>query len=159
MGALKMAEGVEGVNLASLDIQQLQQLKKQLEGECEEFSNSITSLKYAQARYEESNEALAAIIPENAGKKMLVPLTNSLYCAGSLGSTETVMVDIGTGYVVEKPVAKASEFFARKKEFCVTNVNKVQELLSAKQKNMESVSIVCQNKIAAESGGVSTGIA
>ena len=32
---------------------------------------------------------------------MLVPLTQSLYVPGELASTETVLVDIGTGYFVE----------------------------------------------------------
>ena len=32
---------------------------------------------------------------------MLVPLTQSLYVPGELASTDTVLVDIGTGYFVE----------------------------------------------------------
>jgi prefoldin subunit 5 len=31
----------------------------------------------------------------------MLPLTPSLYVNGSVASTETVMVDIGTGYFVE----------------------------------------------------------
>lgn len=33
---------------------------------------------------------------------MLVPLTNSLYVRGELSDTETVMVDVGTGFLIEK---------------------------------------------------------
>merc|ERR1712072_931265 len=117
------------------------------------------NLKYAQGKYEESNEALGAVIPENEGKKMLVPLTTSLYCSGTLGKTEKVMVDIGTGYLVEKAPEKASDFFGRKKEFCATNISKVQQLLANKRKNQESVSIILQQKIAAETGGVGGGVA
>jgi prefoldin subunit 5 len=32
---------------------------------------------------------------------MLVPLTQSLYAPGRLGKTDSVLVDIGTGYFVE----------------------------------------------------------
>merc|ERR1711990_135753 len=123
-----------------------------LAAEVDQFQNSITSLKYAQARYEESSESLCAIAGPNEGKKMLVPLTNSLYSSGNLGSTETVMVDIGTGYLVEKTPEHAKEFFGRKREFCVDNINKVQQLLAGKKKNLESVSIMLNQKIAAESG-------
>ena len=57
---------------------------------------------------------------------MLVPLTNSLYCNGTLGACDKVMVDIGTGYIVEKSPEKAKEFFGRKREFCIDNINKVR---------------------------------
>jgi len=92
------------------------------------------------------------------GKAMLVPLTNSLYCSGTLGTSETVLVDIGTGYLVEKAPDKAKEFFGRKREFCTDNINKVQQLLAGKRKNLESVSILVQQKMAGASGGVAANI-
>ena len=38
----------------------------------------------------------------NPGKDILVPLTTSLYVPGKLASTELVLVDVGTGFYVEK---------------------------------------------------------
>ena len=38
----------------------------------------------------------------HTGKQVLVPLTSSLYVPGRLSDTETVVVDIGTGYYVKK---------------------------------------------------------
>jgi prefoldin alpha subunit len=35
------------------------------------------------------------------GKKMLVPLTASLYVPGTLDEADKVLVDIGTGYFIE----------------------------------------------------------
>lgn len=35
-------------------------------------------------------------------KEILVPLTNSLYVKGNLSSPDKVLVDIGTGFYVEK---------------------------------------------------------
>jgi prefoldin alpha subunit len=37
-----------------------------------------------------------------ADKKVLIPLTSSLYVPGKIKDTENVIVDIGTGYFVEK---------------------------------------------------------
>ena len=37
-------------------------------------------------------------------KNVLIPLTSSLYVPGKLKTTETVIVDIGTGYFVEKVI-------------------------------------------------------
>ena len=39
---------------------------------------------------------------KSQGKKLLVPLTNSLYVDGELAETDKVIVDIGTGYYAEK---------------------------------------------------------
>jgi len=36
------------------------------------------------------------------GKPILVPLTTSLYVPGTLADSENVIVDIGTGFYVEK---------------------------------------------------------
>lgn len=71
-------------------------------------------------------EALDAIKPENKGevtltavtassgvadplslarrtdKKILIPLTSSLYVPGRIKDTQNVLVDVGTGYFVEK---------------------------------------------------------
>lgn len=33
---------------------------------------------------------------------MLVPLTNSLYVKGELSNTDSVLVDVGTGFLIEK---------------------------------------------------------
>lgn len=37
-----------------------------------------------------------------ADKRVLIPLTSSLYVPGRIKDTENVLVDIGTGYFVEK---------------------------------------------------------
>lgn len=43
-----------------------------------------------------------AITHELLGKTILVPLTNSLYVPGKLSDPDHVIVDIGTGYYVQK---------------------------------------------------------
>jgi hypothetical protein len=39
---------------------------------------------------------------ENDEKPILVPLTSSLYVPGKMADIDTYMVDVGTGYFVEK---------------------------------------------------------
>lgn len=36
------------------------------------------------------------------GKDILIPMTTSLYVPGKMAETEKVIVDVGTGYFVEK---------------------------------------------------------
>lgn len=39
---------------------------------------------------------------DETDKKILIPLTSSLYIPGRIKDTENVLVDVGTGYFVEK---------------------------------------------------------
>jgi len=48
---------------------------------------------------------------EILGKKMLVPLTASLYVPGTLDDADKVLVDIGTGYFVEVSWLQLAVFF------------------------------------------------
>jgi prefoldin alpha subunit len=45
---------------------------------------------------------LSVIDSAGIEKPILVPLTSSLYVPGSLADTENVIVDVGTGFYVEK---------------------------------------------------------
>ena len=53
-------------------------------------------------RFQESSESLQRCGEGNGGKDILVPLTGSMYVPGKLSDTEKVVVEIGTGYYVEK---------------------------------------------------------
>ena len=45
---------------------------------------------------------LCTMLIIGTGKPLLVPLTTSLYVPGSLADAENIMVDVGTGFYVEK---------------------------------------------------------
>lgn len=45
---------------------------------------------------------------ESRGKRILVPLTSSLYVPGRITDPEHMVVDIGTGYYVKKVRRKSS---------------------------------------------------
>lgn len=47
-------------------------------------------------------ETKAKVAIQTGSKSVLVPLTNSLYVSGELTSTDTVLVDVGTGFMIEK---------------------------------------------------------
>jgi prefoldin alpha subunit len=59
-------------------------------------------LKQAQNRFSDCIDSCKAINAANDNKTILVPLTSSLYVPGKLANVEKVVVDIGTGYYVEK---------------------------------------------------------
>ena len=44
----------------------------------------------------------ALVYTDQQGKSILVPLTSSLYVPGTLKNAGKVLVDVGTGYYIEK---------------------------------------------------------
>lgn len=58
---------LQQVDLTQLNLQQLTQLKQQLDQELVVFQDSLQSLKMAQTRFQESNECLDKFTPEAKG--------------------------------------------------------------------------------------------
>lgn len=50
----------------------------------------------------------------SVGRQMLVPLNQSLYVPGKIVDADKLLVDIGTGYFVEKGLTQTKEYLDRK---------------------------------------------
>lgn len=90
--------------------------------ELEHLTSSFAQLKQAQAKFNACAENVTQVAPPNAStflaslvravhhsryspctdNTILVPLTTSLYVPGNLSDPEHVIVDVGTGYFVQK---------------------------------------------------------
>ena len=84
------------------------------------------------------------------GTPILVPLTPSLYVPGQLASTETVLVDIGTGFYVEKTPPAAQDFYRRKVEELTKNLGDLEKIVQGKQQNLGVVEDVLRRKVMEE---------
>lgn len=136
------------MDITQLSLEQLQSIRKALNDEIQMITSSFGNLKVAHSRYGHSVEALAELKkPENANKDVFVPLTSSLYIPGKLSDVQNVLVDIGTGFYVERPLADANRFVEQKQEMLQTNLDLLQKQLIAKKRDLESVSIVFQAKL------------
>jgi prefoldin alpha subunit len=78
---------------------------------------------------------------------MLVPLTSSLYIPGKLQDIKKVMVDIGTGYYVEKSVTDADAFLKGKCAYLQKNLAMVHENVIAMKKQIAQVGAVIQQRV------------
>ena len=58
-------------------------------------------LQAAVRRFAQAGRAVKSLAEKEEGTDTLVPLTGSLYVNGKLGSTDKVLIDIGTGYYLE----------------------------------------------------------
>ena len=66
---------------------------------------------------------------------MLVPLTPSVYVAGRLAEQDKVLVDIGTGYFVEKNCKGADEYYVRKVKYLQEQLNILGQVLADKRQS------------------------
>nr|XP_020448621.1 prefoldin subunit 5 [Monopterus albus] len=135
------------VNLTDLSLPQLEGLKTQLDQEIEFLTSSIGQLKVAQTKYVEAKDSLNVLNKNNKGKELLVPLTSSMYVPGTLNDVEHVLVDVGTGYYVEKNVEDSKAFFKRKIDFLTKQIEKIQPPLQEKHAMKQAVIEVMNAKI------------
>lgn len=133
--------------VAELPLPQLEVLKNQLDQEVEFLSSSITQLKVVQTKYVEAKDCLNVLNKSNEGKDLLVPLTSSMYVPGKLSDVERVLIDVGTGYYVEKTADDAREFFKRKIDFLTKQMEKIQPALQEKHAMKQAVVEMMSQKI------------
>uniref|UniRef100_A0A3P9K5I1 Prefoldin subunit 5 n=1 Tax=Oryzias latipes TaxID=8090 RepID=A0A3P9K5I1_ORYLA len=128
------------VNLTDLSLPQLEGLKGQLDQEVEFLTSSIGQFKVVQTKYVEAKDSLNVLTENNkAAEQMYVP--------GTLNDVEHVLVDVGTGYYVEKNVKDSKEFFKRKIDFLTKQIEKIQPTLQEKHGMKQAVIEVMNMKL------------
>ncbi|VAH16570.1 unnamed protein product [Triticum turgidum subsp. durum] len=75
-----------------------------------------------------SVEQLKALKEQTDLEKLLVPLTASLYVPGTLDDAEKVLVDVGTGYYIEKTMTQGKEYCERKINLLKSNFDELLEV-------------------------------
>tara|TARA_B110001452_G_scaffold194785_1_gene164791 strand:- start:1122 stop:1430 length:309 start_codon:yes stop_codon:yes gene_type:complete len=80
---------------------------------------------------------------------MLVPVTSSLYVPGETTKLDTVLVDVGTGYYLEKSLPEAQAFLDRKIHLIMGQAGKVGQALQIKQQGLQSTVQAMNAKIMA----------
>ncbi|KAF8585236.1 Prefoldin alpha subunit, partial [Ramaria rubella] len=142
-----MASQPQQVNVADLDLPQLADVKRQLDEELTHLTNSFAQLKQAQGKFKACVENVKEIKHENKNKTILVPLTNSLYVPGKLSDPDHVIVDVGTGYYVQKTHAQALVHYQNKVDYVRGNLETLQNTIEKKQDNLNYLMNVMQSKM------------
>lgn len=89
-----------------------------------------------------------------------MPLTSSLYVPGKLADTEHVIVDVGTGFYVEKATEDAQKFYNGKVEELGKNMKDLENIVNGKANNLRTVEEVLRQKmLAGQQGGQTSGSA
>ncbi|KAH6591952.1 hypothetical protein BASA50_008352 [Batrachochytrium salamandrivorans] len=126
----------QAIKLEDLPVQQLQAVRQQLEEEIQMLTQSFTQLKQAQAKFSQCVESLKPLAePKNEAKAIL------------LSDIHKVIVDVGTGYLVEKSVEDATDFYKRKVEFLKTNLLGLQDTVVQRRNQRASVINMIEAKV------------
>ncbi|TPX30961.1 hypothetical protein SmJEL517_g05603 [Synchytrium microbalum] len=134
------------IDIGQLPVHQLQAIKTQMEQEIQMLTNSFAQLRQAQAKFTESIEVLAPV-KGNSGKAILVPLTSSLYVPGEIGDDNKVIVDVGTGYFVEKSIPDAQEFYKRKVGYIKTRLDELQATINDRRNSHTVLMDIIRSKL------------
>ncbi|RKP00287.1 hypothetical protein CXG81DRAFT_13418 [Caulochytrium protostelioides] len=132
----------QGIDLTKIPLPQLQSVRQQMEEEFQHLMSSYASLKQAQVKYRDGHDALTVFTEKNRDAPILVPMTNSLYVPGKLSSVDKVIVDVGTGYYMEKEIGEAKDFYLRKSDFLRGNLEKLQATIVQRQDQLKAISEV-----------------
>lgn len=70
-----------------------------------------------------------------------------MYVTGKLADTDTVIVDIGTGYYAQKDIQGAKDYFKRRVNYVTEQMEKIQQIGIEKSKIREAIMDVMEMKI------------
>jgi len=137
------------------------------------LTNSYQNLRVAQQKFKDcvvsvkdgvagSAQGMCSPSLQNVGqiidnvtldKTLLVPLTSSLYVPGKLASTSHVLVDVGTGFYVEKTTDDALTFYNGKIEELAGNIKELENVVNGKANNLRMIEEVLRQKMLVQQQG------
>jgi len=137
------------IDLATLSVEQLLQLRKQVEGDLKTLANNIGTLKMAHERYTASLEAVQALA--GPSQPLLVPLSSSMYIPGRTTGDDKVMIDIGTGFFVRLPCKQAQGILQRKIDYVARNIGAFTQQLENQRETLQRIVAATQRTIQQQS--------
>ncbi|PQE24580.1 prefoldin subunit protein [Rutstroemia sp. NJR-2017a WRK4] len=142
----------QAIDLSTLSTPQLTQVKKQLDDELEHLTSSFQQLRAAQAKFRECLRSIATGVTG----AVEVPLTTSLYVPGKLADTENVIVDVGTGFYVEKSTKDATKFYEAKVDELGNNLKDLETIVQNKSNSLRMVEDVLRQKVLSSGGATAS---
>ncbi|ONH64966.1 Prefoldin subunit 5 [Cyberlindnera fabianii] len=136
------------IDITKLEPEQIIQLRKQFESELEHFTTSLDALNMALTKFRECVRNIKQVGDKSSeGKQILVPLSGSLYVPGKIKDNDKFLVDVGTGYFVEKNAEDAVKFYEAKIKQLNSDSLKVTDIIKEKSATIQRVDQVLREKV------------
>ncbi|KMZ71115.1 putative prefoldin subunit 5 [Zostera marina] len=133
--------------MEKMSIEQLKAVKEQSDMEVGLLQDSVNNIRTAATRLEKASAALQDLSLHPQGKKMLVPLTSSLYVSGTLDDADKVLIDVGTGYFIEKTMHDGRDYCERKINLLKSNYDELIDIAGKKKNVADEVGLVLQTRL------------
>lgn len=134
------------VEISHLQPQQLMELRKQTELEIQHFTQSLQALQTAQSKLQDCMNTIDNM-ELTLNENLLVPMTSSLYLPGKAVSKNEYLVDIGTGYFVEKNAKDAKQVYQKKLTKLGEDSKKLRDILVLKNESINNINMVLRKKV------------
>ena len=108
---------------------------------------AMSQLKSSSEKLVNSKLALASLQRAAEGTRMLVSITSSLYVPGETTQLSNVLIDVGTGYYIEKSGPEAQAFLDRKIHLITGQAYKVAQAMQIKQESLQGTVRAMNSKI------------
>ncbi|KAL4428154.1 hypothetical protein ABPG75_002243 [Micractinium tetrahymenae] len=137
----------EQVPISSLSPQQLLDLRQSLEQEVQGMAQNGLTLQSTAAKFGAAGQAVEYLQDQKQGQPVLLPLTESLYVSGTLESVETVLLEVGTGYYVERDVAGGIDYCRRKVNLVRDKMEQLSALIKQQQEALAQIDALLDAKM------------
>lgn len=141
----------QAVDASGLSLQQLAEVRKQLEAEVDHLSESSVEIRRVLAKFMDCSQSVKQVSTQaQDGAEIMVPITQSLYVPGRMENTGKFLVDVGTNYYVEKTGDDTVKFFDNKVGTLSKNLVDIDKLLKEKASMLRGLDAVYKEKFQAE---------
>ncbi|KAI5969125.1 GIM5 [Candida margitis] len=134
------------IDLNSLPPQQLVELRKNIDQEINHFTQSLQALQTAQLKLKDCITSINNLEKSKADE-MLIPLSSSLYIPGKAVTKQDYLVDIGTGYYVEKKAEDAKKVYDTKIKKLDDDAKKLKDILVQKNELLNGLNLILRRKV------------
>ena len=144
------------VDIAQLDVKQLDQLQQGLVQEVEHFKEAAAGLTKAMNNLELAKTAMEVMVASKAKqestavKSTLVLLSSTVYVRAKIKPADPVLVDVGGGYFVEKSPEEGADYFRRVLGDVKRQGDEVAQVYAAKRNSLDVVQQVLVQKTMAQ---------
>uniref|UniRef100_A0A6U3Q704 Prefoldin subunit 5 n=1 Tax=Ditylum brightwellii TaxID=49249 RepID=A0A6U3Q704_9STRA len=135
------------LDLDAMSLDQLNQLKQNEENRLELITSRYTQLRAASARFHAAKTALSSLTPSTENNSLMIPLTASLYAPGRIRDPNKIIVELGTGFYVEKSNKEAHAFLERKIKIVDSNSENIVKVIQVTRQNVESINGAMRGKM------------
>lgn len=141
-----MATQQTKIDLNQLAPQQLVEFRKNIDQEVSHFTQSLQALQTAQSKLKDCITSVDNM-ERTKSEELLVPLTSSLYIPGKAVKESAYLVDIGTGYYVEKEPVAAKAVYEAKIKKLDEDAKKLKDILVQKNELLNGINMILRRKV------------